>query len=114
MKEGIYSVVFESNMPALGEGIIVVSDGCIHGGDMAFTCRGVLRSPEVLLEVYWYDQDIPSMLGMEGDYILDMRYQRTREGEYTFTGQVRGKPERGLNAYALFLTPLMKITDRIK
>jgi len=114
MKEGIYSVVFESNMPALalGEGIIVVSDGCIHGGDIAFTCRGVLRPPEVSLEIYRYDQEIPSILGMEGDYVLDMRYRRTREGEYTFTGQVRGDPARGLNVYALFLSPLINITCR--
>ncbi|EEN7829636.1 nucleoside transporter, partial [Salmonella enterica] len=42
MKEGIYNVVFESNQQSVGEGIGVVSGGRIYGGDIGFTCRGVL------------------------------------------------------------------------
>ncbi|EIB4778137.1 negative regulator GrlR, partial [Salmonella enterica] len=44
MKEGIYSVVFESNQQSVGEGICVVGGGRIYGGDIGFTCRGILAS----------------------------------------------------------------------
>ncbi|HAK8205358.1 TPA: nucleoside transporter, partial [Salmonella enterica] len=32
MKDGIYRVVFESSLPSFGEGIVVISDGKVHGG----------------------------------------------------------------------------------
>ncbi|EMZ4380086.1 nucleoside transporter, partial [Salmonella enterica] len=50
----------------------------------------------------------PSTLGMEGDYVLEMQYRETGEGEYHFSGHVRGYPERRLKAHALFLTPLLE------
>lgn len=40
MKEGIYSVVFESSQQSVGEGLVVVSNGRVHGGDIACTIRG--------------------------------------------------------------------------
>ncbi|EBQ9480451.1 nucleoside transporter, partial [Salmonella enterica subsp. enterica serovar Kokomlemle] len=43
MKNGIYHVSFESNLSSFGEGIVVVSDGKVHGGDIGFTCRGYLH-----------------------------------------------------------------------
>ncbi|EGF6459380.1 nucleoside transporter, partial [Salmonella enterica] len=80
----------------------------VHGGDIAFTCRGWLTPPGLTLEVRQYNRDIPSTLGMEGDYVLEMQYRETGEGEYHFSGHVRGYPERRLKAHALFLTPLLE------
>lgn len=107
MKEGIYNVVFESNMSSVGEGIIVVIGKCVYGGDMAFSCRGIVNSSEISLEVSHYNLDIPSTLGIEGDYILEMNYQQAREGEYRFTGGCKDYPERQLTAYAIFIAPLL-------
>lgn len=108
MKEGIYTVVFESNQQSVGEGVVVVNNGLIHGGDIAFTIRGVMKRPVMELEVHYYNLDIPSVLGMEGDYWLEMSYCGAGEGYYNFSGHVKGCPERKLNAYAVFLTPLLK------
>lgn len=107
MRDGIYTVVFESSLQALGEGIVVVSDGRIHGGDIAFTCRGYLRSPEMELEVSHYNEEIPSTLGIEGNYTLVMQYEEKEPGRYHFTGYVKEAPERSLNAYALYLESLL-------
>ncbi|ECB4073927.1 TPA: nucleoside transporter [Salmonella enterica subsp. enterica] len=107
MKEGIYSVVFESSLQSVGEGIGVVSGSRVHGGDIAFTCRGKLKPPYLELEVCHYNRDIPSTLGIEGNYTLEMRYQEAGEGQYKFSGHVKGHPERQLTAYALFLTSLL-------
>ncbi|HBB6657807.1 TPA: nucleoside transporter [Salmonella enterica] len=108
MKDGIYTVVFESNQQSAGEGVVVVNNGLVHGGDIAFTIRGVMKRPVMELEVHYYNLDIPSVLGMEDDYWLEMSYSGVGDGYYHFDGHVKGAPERKLKAYAVFLTPLLK------
>ncbi|EDW6066424.1 nucleoside transporter [Salmonella enterica subsp. enterica serovar Oslo] len=107
MKEGIYRVVFESSLSAFGEGIAVVSDGRVHGGDMGFTCRGVITRPVLALSVLQYDPDIPSTTGMEGNYTLLMEYREVAEGEYQFSGYVKNNPERRMTATAVYLVGLL-------
>lgn len=108
MKEGIYTVVFESSQQSVGEGVVVVSHGKVHGGDIAFTIRGIMQRPVMELEVHYYNRDVPSVLGMEEDYWLEMRYSEAGDGRYDFSGHVKGNPERTLKAHAMFLTPLLK------
>ncbi|EIS4725755.1 nucleoside transporter [Salmonella enterica] len=91
MKEGIYTVVFESSQQSVGEGVVVINNGRVHGGDMAFTIRGIMKRPV-----------------MEEDYWLEMSYREAGEGRYVFSGHVKGHPERMLKACAVFLTPLLK------
>ncbi|EDX5784034.1 nucleoside transporter [Salmonella enterica] len=107
MKEGIYSVVFESNPQSVGEGICVVGGGRIYGGDIGFTCRGILASSNLELEVCQYNPDVPSVFGIGDSYNLEMHYQKVGEGQYHFNGHVKGFPEKRLTARALFLSPLL-------
>ncbi|EAV0145343.1 nucleoside transporter [Salmonella enterica] len=108
MQEGIYTVVFESSQQSVGEGVVVIHNGRVHGGDIAFTIRGIMKRPVIELEVHYYNPDIPSVLGMEEDYWLEMSYREAGEGRYVFSGHVKGYPERMLKASAVFLTPLLK------
>ncbi|EDZ3529570.1 nucleoside transporter [Salmonella enterica subsp. arizonae] len=108
MKDGIYTVAFESSQQSVGEGVVVVSNGRLHGGDIAFTIRGIMKRPVMELEVHYYNREIPSVLGMLGDYWLEMSYCEAGEGRYDFSGHVKDYPERTLRAYAVFLTPLLK------
>ncbi|EDM4122679.1 nucleoside transporter [Salmonella enterica subsp. enterica serovar Newport] len=108
MKEGIYTVVFESSQQSVGEGVVVINNGRVHGGDIDFTIRGIMKRPVMELEVHYYNRDIPSVLGMEEDYWLEMSYREAGEGSYVFSGHVKGHPERMLKACAVFLTPLLK------
>ncbi|HFK3781763.1 TPA: GrlR family regulatory protein [Klebsiella oxytoca] len=107
MKEGIYSVVFESNISSVGEGVIVVIGKNVYGGDMAFSCRGTLKPSEITLEINHFNLDIPSTLGIEGDYTLEMKYREVRKGEYKFSGGSKEYPDRRLTAYAVFTAPLL-------
>ncbi|EAA7989082.1 nucleoside transporter [Salmonella enterica subsp. enterica] len=108
MKEGIYTVVFESSQQSVGEGMVVVSNGRVHGGDIACTIRGVMKRPVMVLEVHYYNREIPSVLGMEEDYWLELSYCEAGEGRYDLCGHVKGHPERKLKVCAVFLTPLLK------
>ncbi|EHI6581318.1 nucleoside transporter, partial [Salmonella enterica] len=54
MKEGIYTVVFESSQQSVGEGVVVINNGRVHGGDIAFTIRGIMKRPVMELEVHYY------------------------------------------------------------
>lgn len=108
MKEGIYTVVFESSQQSVGEGVVVVNNDRLHGGDIAFTIRGVMKRSVMELEVHYYNREIPSVLGMLEDYWLEMSYCGAGEGYYDFTGHVKGYPEKQLKAHAVFLTPLLK------
>ncbi|ELZ7451329.1 nucleoside transporter [Salmonella enterica] len=107
MKEGIYNIVFESNQQSVGEGIGVVSGGRIYGGDIGFTCRGVLTLSYLEMEVCQYNPDVPSVFGMQESYNLEMHYQEVGEGQYHFNGHVKGYPEKRMTARALFLAPLL-------
>ncbi|EAO6410079.1 nucleoside transporter [Salmonella enterica] len=111
MRDGIYTVVFEGGPASVGEGVVVVTGGYVHGGDIAFTCRGKLEEGRLRLEVKHYNRDIPSATGMaEGDYVLAMRYRQV-EGGYAFRGHVEGHPSHQLDAYAVFVTPLLTEKD---
>ncbi len=107
VKEGIYTVVFESSQQSVGEGVVVVNDGKVHGGDIAFTVRGGMNRPVMGLDMLYYNREIPSVLGMENDYWLEMCYCESGEGRYDLCGHVKGHPERKLRAHAVFPTPLM-------
>ncbi|EIK3036868.1 nucleoside transporter, partial [Salmonella enterica] len=99
---------FESSQQSVGEGVVVINNGRVHGGDIAFTIRGIMKRPVMELEVHYYNRDIPSVLGMEEDYWLEMSYREAGEGRYVFSGHVKGHPERMLKACAVFMTPLLK------
>ncbi|HGA7339247.1 TPA: GrlR family regulatory protein [Salmonella enterica subsp. enterica serovar Saintpaul] len=107
MKDGIYRVVFESSLPSFGEGIVVISDGKVHGGDIGFVCRGRLARPVMELSISQYDNELPSVLGMEGNYDLVLKYEKTGDNEYYFTGYVKGDESRVITANAVFITGLL-------
>ncbi|EAO0388220.1 TPA: GrlR family regulatory protein [Salmonella enterica subsp. enterica serovar Newport] len=107
MKDGIYTVAFESSQQSVGEGTVVVQNGWIHGGDIAFTIRGAVKRPVMELEIHHYNREIPSVLGMEEDYWLEVSYCEVGDGHYDFSGHVKGHPDRTLKAYARLLTTLL-------
>ncbi|EEH1295296.1 nucleoside transporter [Salmonella enterica] len=109
MKDGIYRVVFESNLPAFGEGIIVISNGKVHGGDIGFVCRGRLARPEMELSILQYDNELPSVLGRDGDYELMLKYEKIGDNEYFFIGYVKGDENKVIRGNAVFITGLLVV-----
>ncbi|EMI7380156.1 nucleoside transporter [Salmonella enterica] len=108
MKNGIYRVSFESNQSSFGEGIVVVCNGKAHGGDIGFTFRGELSSPMLELSISRYNDEIPSVLGVEGDYQLILEYVKSGDDEYRLTGYVKGHKDKKIIAYAVLLVELLE------
>lgn len=108
MKDGVYHVAFNSKSGAVGEGVLVVCCGVINGGDIGFIYQGKLDRPEMTLRITRYQDDIPSVLGMENDYELVMQYSHEREGQYMLHGYAMAYPQLKIEAYATFLVPLFK------
>ncbi|RDA61917.1 nucleoside transporter [Hafnia paralvei] len=110
MKEGVYNVVFESHDESFGEGILVVSHGTVNGGDIGFIYQGKLQRPVMTLKVRQYQPDILSVVGIEGEYTLEMRYEEEQEhkGHYCLSGTVIGMPEKKITAYAFFLADVVR------
>ncbi|EBH9039123.1 TPA: nucleoside transporter [Salmonella enterica] len=108
MKNGVYHVAFNSKSGAIEEGVLVVCCGVINGGDIGFVYQGQLDRPEMILRITRYQDDIPSVLGMENDYELVMRYSNENEGQYMLHGYVMACPQLTIEACATFLVPLLK------
>ncbi|ENA0198869.1 nucleoside transporter [Salmonella enterica] len=107
MKDGVYYVIFKSSAGAFGEGVLVVQQGCVNGGDVGFVYQGRLMRPEMTLHIKRHHEDIPSVLGMESDYELVMRYEKEREGEYRLQGYAKDSPVLTIEGHAGFLAPLL-------
>jgi hypothetical protein len=67
--------------PVASGGIVVLINGKIFGGDSGFTWVGTYRADERLLKgrvhVHNFDPGIKSVLGIEGDYDMDVSGQYT-------------------------------------
>ncbi|MBU5388664.1 GrlR family regulatory protein [Citrobacter cronae] len=110
MKDGVYHVAFTSNQGAVGEGILVLCCGLINGGDIGFIYQGKLSRPEMTLRITRYYDDIPSVLGIDNDYELEMVIQNSNEtdGQYILHGFAREYPQLTIEAHARFLVPVPK------
>ncbi|EAA7089798.1 nucleoside transporter [Salmonella enterica] len=110
MKDGVYHVAFNSNRGSVGEGILVLCCGLVNGGDIGFVYQGKLAHPEMTLRITRYYDGIPSVLGIENDYELEllMQYSNETEGQYMLHGYVREYPELTIDACASFLMPMLK------
>lgn len=106
MKDGVYYMVFKSHLESFGEGVLVVCCGTVNGGDIGFVYQGKLDSAEMTLNVIRHHDDIPSALGMEGNYELLMHLCGEQDGEYEMHGHVMGEPELTIEAHVRFLAPL--------
>lgn len=109
MKDGVYHVAFNSKSGATGEGVLVVCCGTINGGDIGFVYQGILDRPEMTLRITRYQDDIPSVLGMENDYELVMHYSHERGGQYMLHGYAMAYPQLTIEACATYLVPLLMI-----
>lgn len=103
---GIYMLQFQTSLNAFGEGIIIIKDGEVYGGDIGFTYKGILRGEYITLLVTQYNDKIPSTLNMVDDYLIDISFCMESDGNFSFNGCARGFPSNSLEGNAFFLDSL--------
>jgi T3SS negative regulator,GrlR len=99
MKDGIYHVKFASTMGAAGEGLVVVKDGSVNGGDAGYLYQGAL-APDAAgqlqgqLQVHRWNPGHVSVFGPLGNFALSLTGQAANDS-FTVSGGIPDRP--GLN-----------------
>lgn len=70
MKPGIYHVKFRSSLNTRSEGLIVLKDGTINGGDVGYFYTGTYR------------------LAQEGEIVAKLRIQKWNHGVFSIIGRL--------------------------
>jgi len=68
MKDGIYFVKFKSNIQDSGDGIVVVKNGVVNGGDYGFTYQGKIDNNCLKLNAKQHDKSVASVFGNITNY----------------------------------------------
>jgi hypothetical protein len=95
MRDGIYHVKFASTMGAAGEGLVVVKDRSVNGGDAGYLYQGVLASDAAgdlrgQLQVKRWNAGHASVFGPLGNFALDVS-GRAANDTFTVSGGVPGQ-----------------------
>ncbi len=109
MKHGFYRVKFTSNKNMFGEGIVVVRDGTLNGGDHGYVYSGRYQiaadscSANVLVQKY--NQSVQSVFGPRSEFKLGLTGRVTEEA-FTLTGQMAGNPENQITLSGAWFAPI--------
>jgi hypothetical protein len=97
MDKGIYHVSFSSAAGSHGEGLAVVSDGAVNGGDPGYLYSGKFNtSGDQLsgrLAIKRWNTKIPSVFGPLGNFELDLSGTYVQANKsFKISGSVIGQP----------------------
>lgn len=105
MYDGIYEVSFSTSPGKkfdVGDGIVVIKDGAINGGDLAYTYSGQLDITESRatgrIHVAKWSTATTNVFGID-EYDLDFQADISHEGLNGY-GTVVGHPDLTLHAFA--------------
>ncbi len=95
MQDGIYHVRFSSPQGSAGEGLAVIKDGSVNGGDSGYLYVGQLMSegPSLSgqLEISRWNSGIQSIFGNLGKFALALT-GTTGTDNFAVSGGITGKP----------------------
>lgn len=97
MENGIYHVRFASSMGGAGEGMVVVKDDTINGGDAGYVYLGKLSADGAILrgqlQVQRWNPSTFSVFGPLDQFALDLVGQAEAANDsFTVTGGMAGQP----------------------
>jgi saccharopine dehydrogenase-like NADP-dependent oxidoreductase len=94
MDPGIYYVIFKSQSGRFGDGLAVLDNGKIHGGDQRYLYRGFYKTEgqalEADIQVSYYRGEPKSVLGHLAKFKLNLAGKATAEA-FTVSGHVFGQ-----------------------
>ena len=97
MQNGIYHVSFSSSVGGAGEGLAVVKDGAVNGGDAGYLYLGQLAASGQTvsgnLQIQRWNPNIVSVFGPLGNFALDLVGQSSAANDgFTVSGGIAGQP----------------------
>jgi len=94
MDSGIYYVIFKSHTGSFGDGLVVVDDGKVHGGDQRYLYRGFYKADgqaiEADIQVSYYRGEPKSVFGHLPKFSLNLSGSATNDA-FTVSGRVFGQ-----------------------
>ena len=88
MKDGIYFVRFSRDLEDFGEGIAVIQNNTVNGGDYVCTYRGKAAGKTLDLHVTQHNPSVATIFGNIKDFILQLSIIPNEEG-YQLSGNVK-------------------------
>lgn len=97
MQNGIYHVRFSSSVGGAGEGLAVVKDGAVNGGDAGYLYLGQLMAAGQALsgqlQVQRWNPNTISVFGPLGNFALDLAGEVSAANDgFTVSGGIAGQP----------------------
>ena len=96
MGSGIYYVIFKSHTGRFGDGLAVVDNGRIHGGDQRYLYRGFYKTDgqaiEADIQVSYYRGEAKSVFGHLSKFKLSLSGKYSNEA-FTVSGHVFGQSQ---------------------
>jgi len=95
MTSGIFVATFSAGYTTIGEGIVVVKDGFVNGGDATYFYRGTFidygDDLKATVEVKHYRGPLNSVLGPLKQYTLSLSGKRSGD-DFELTGGIENMP----------------------
>ncbi|EFR3657699.1 negative regulator GrlR [Salmonella enterica] len=106
MKDGIYYVTFRSNMSDFGNGVVVVKNSTVNGGDFACVYRGIIKDNSVQLGVEVHDKSRTSVFGGTEPFTLHLNAVESGAG-YILSGYVSSQIQMKVDVDAKYIGDLV-------
>jgi hypothetical protein len=100
MESGIYYVIFKAQTGHFGDGLVVMDNGKLHGGDQRYLYRGFYKTNgqeiEADIHVSYYRGEAKSVLGNLSKFKLNLSGKAVKEA-FTVSGYVFGQSHLGIS-----------------
>lgn len=108
MKDGIYHTNFTSSLGITGDGLVVVKDGSVNGGDPAYLYTGTITSNSNWIAGQininkWNQAGNDSVFGATNNFDLAVQGNAT-DKNFTISGHMVGQPALKITIEGTFLS----------
>ncbi len=111
MQDGIYHLRVFSNFNDYGEGIAVVRDNFINGGNGGFIFTGTKQEQDddqfsCTLDIKQWNHEVISVLGPMTHFTLCLTGTNTADNGFIATGYMAGQDDAEVAVQAKYLSPI--------
>jgi len=108
MQDGIYHVHFSSSAGVLGEGLAVIKQGAVNGGDPGYVYTGAISlnggTMSGRLNIKQWNPAVPSVFGPLKNFDLQLTGQSNGSNSFTAAGGVATQPNLTINIKGQFVS----------